>query len=128
MRLKHFQLAELNRIASHLVFIGSLANDLGAVTGMIYAFRDREKILDLFDLVCGARMTFHYIRVGGVSADLPPEFAAKCDAFLKIVPLDDVIAIVIASAPASPVSPFWPLMLLTYTHLAAEAAPATVQR
>ena len=78
--------AELNRIASHLVFIGSLANDLGAVTGMIYAFRDREKILDLFDLVCGARMTFHYIRVGGVSADLPPEFAAKCDAFLKIVP------------------------------------------
>ena len=78
--------AELNRIASHLVFIGSLANDLGAVTGMIYAFRDREKILDLFDLVCGARMTFHYIRVGGVSADLPPEFAAKCDEFLKIVP------------------------------------------
>lgn len=78
--------AELNRIASHLVFIGSLANDLGAVTGMIYAFRDREKILDLFDLVCGARMTFHYIRVGGVSADLPAGFTEKCEEFLKVLP------------------------------------------
>lgn len=79
-------MAELNRIASHLVFIGSLSIDLGASTGMLYTFRDREKVLDLFDLVCGARMTFHYIRVGGVSADLPPSFAAKCGAFLKALP------------------------------------------
>ena len=45
--------AELNRIASHHVFIGSLTNDLGSATGMIYAFRDREKILDLFNIICG---------------------------------------------------------------------------
>ena len=79
-------MAELNRIASHQVFIGSLANDLGASTGMLYTFRDREEILDLFDLVCGARMTFHYIRVGGVARDLPPEFAEKCRKFLDRVP------------------------------------------
>ena len=64
-------MAELNRMASHLVFIGSLAIDLGASTGMLYTFRDREDILDLFDLVCGARMTFHYIRIGGVHHDIP---------------------------------------------------------
>ncbi len=53
---------------------------------MLYTFRDREEILDLFDLVCGARMTFHYIRVGGVARDLPPEFAEKCRKFLDRVP------------------------------------------
>lgn len=78
--------AELNRIASHLVFIGSLSIDLGASTGMLYTFRDREKILDLFDLVCGARMTFHYIRVGGVAADLPDGFVERCYEFLEEVP------------------------------------------
>ena len=65
---------ELNRIASHHVFIGSLTNDLGSATGMIYAFRDREKILDLFNIICGARMTCHYIRIGGVIADAQDEF------------------------------------------------------
>ena len=79
-------MAELNRMASHLVFIGSLAIDLGASTGMLYTFRDREDILDLFDLVCGARMTFHYIRIGGVHHDLPAEFIPKCQAFLDKVP------------------------------------------
>ena len=79
-------MVELNRIASHLVFIGSLAIDLGASTGMLYTFRDREDILDLFDLVCGARMTFHYIRIGGVHHDIPAEFIPKCRAFLDKVP------------------------------------------
>jgi len=79
-------MAELNRIASHFVFIGSLAIDLGASTGMLYAFRDREDILDLFDMVCGARQTYHYIRIGGVVRDLPAGFAEKCYAFLQHLP------------------------------------------
>ena len=70
---------ELNRIASHHVFIGSLTNDLGSATGMIYAFRDREKILDLFNIICGARMTCHYIRIGGVIADAQDEFLQKTE-------------------------------------------------
>ncbi len=78
--------AELNRIASHLIFIGTLMIDLGAATGMIYAFRDREKILDLFNIICGARMTFHYIRVGGVCADAQPEFIEETKKFLDYVP------------------------------------------
>ena len=79
-------MAELNRIASHLVFMGTLAIDLGASTGMLYTFRDREDILDLFNIVCGARMTFHYIRIGGVAADVQPEFIEKAYAFLDKVP------------------------------------------
>ncbi len=78
--------AELNRIASHLIFIGTLMIDLGAATGMIYAFRDREKILDLFNIICGARMTFHYIRIGGVAADAQPEFLEGARKFLDYVP------------------------------------------
>lgn len=78
--------AELNRIASHLIFIGTLAIDLGASTGMIYAFRERERVLDLFDLVCGSRMTFHYIRIGGVAYDVQPEFVENTYAFLERVP------------------------------------------
>lgn len=77
---------ELNRIASHHVFIGSLTNDLGSATGMIYAFRDREKILDLFNIICGARMTCHYIRIGGVAADAQDEFFKKTEEFINYVP------------------------------------------
>lgn len=79
-------MAELNRIASHLIFFGTISIDLGASTGMIYAFRDRERILDLFDMVCGSRMTFHYIRIGGVSEDVPPEFIPAVQAFLADFP------------------------------------------
>ena len=78
--------AELNRIASHLIFIGTLAIDLGAATGMLYAFRDREKVLDLFNIICGARMTFHYIRIGGVAADAQPTFLTGVQNFLNYVP------------------------------------------
>lgn len=79
-------MVELNRIASHLIFMGSLAIDLGASTGMMFGFRDRERILDLFDMACGARMTYSYIRFGGVSADLPPEFIPALQCFLADFP------------------------------------------
>jgi NADH-quinone oxidoreductase subunit D len=79
-------MAELNRIASHFVCIGSLAIDLGAVTGMIFAFRGRERVLDLFDLICGSRMTYNYIRIGGVMADTTPEFMAALDTFIEDFP------------------------------------------
>ena len=78
--------AELNRIASHQVFIGSLLIDLGAATGMIYAFRDREKVLDLFNIICGARMTCHYIRIGGVIKDAQDEFLKETQKFVDYVP------------------------------------------
>lgn len=79
-------MAELNRINSHLVGIGSLANDLGASTGMLYCFRDREYILDVFNEVCGARQTFHYIRIGGVSGEFTDKARALTERFLERVP------------------------------------------
>lgn len=79
-------MAELNRIASHMIFVGSLAVDLGATTGMIYPFRDRERILDIFNEVCGARMTFSYIRIGGVRADLSEKVISMINAFLRDLP------------------------------------------
>lgn len=79
-------MTELNRIASHLIFMGSLAIDLGASTGMMFGFRDRERILDLFDLACGARQTYTYIRFGGVSEDIPPEFIPALQRFLADFP------------------------------------------
>ncbi len=78
--------AELNRIASHLIFIGTLLNDLGAATAFVYAFRDREKVLDLFDLLCGARMSTSYIRIGGVAFDATDTFIKKTQEFLDYVP------------------------------------------
>ena len=74
---------ELQRIASHLVFYGSMALDLGATTPFLYAFREREDILDIFEELCGARMTYNYFRPGGVSRDLPKDFHAKVTAFIK---------------------------------------------
>jgi len=79
-------MTELNRIASHLLFMSSLAIDLGATTGMIYGFRDREHILDLFDMVCGARLTYNYIRIGGVMADIPAQFISQTQKFLEDFP------------------------------------------
>ena len=79
-------MAELNRIASHMLFIGATALDFGGATGMMFAFRDRERILDLFNLVCGARLTFSYVRIGGVMADVTPEFAGLLSQFLADLP------------------------------------------
>ncbi len=74
---------ELNRIASHLIWLATFALDLGAITPFLYCFREREKVLDLLEMVCGQRMTFNYMRFGGVSRDLPPEFAPKAKEFVE---------------------------------------------
>ena len=70
-------LCELNRIASHLLFIGTFAIDLGAMTPIMYCFRERERIQNLFEHVTGARMMHNYLRIGGVKEDVPSDFAAR---------------------------------------------------
>lgn len=74
--------AELNRIASHLISFGTYGLDMGAFTPFLYALREREYILDLFEQLCGARLTLSYINVGGVTWDLPPLFLEKVTEFL----------------------------------------------
>ncbi len=74
--------AELNRIASHLVMFGTYGLDMGAFTPFLYAFREREYILDLFESACGARLTYSYITIGGVTQDLPDRFIDVCEEFL----------------------------------------------
>lgn len=78
--------AELQRIASHLVWLGSLGNDFGATTVLLYALREREHILDLFEALTGARLTYSFMRIGGVRNDLPAGFARKTREFLKLMP------------------------------------------
>ena len=73
---------ELNRIASHLVAVGTMAMDIGAVTPFPYALRERESINDLLEALCGARLTYNYHRIGGVSFDLPPDWTPLCRAWL----------------------------------------------
>ena len=75
-------IAELGRVASHLVGMGTYGLDLGSFSPFLYAFREREKILDLFEEVCGARLTYSYITPGGVTGDLPSGWTEKCVAFL----------------------------------------------
>lgn len=79
-------MAELNRIASHFIFIGSAAVDIGATTMMIYPWRDRERLLDIFNEICGARMTFTYIRIGGVKCDITPKISDMIYKFLDDLP------------------------------------------
>ena len=73
---------ELNRVASHLVGMGAYGLDLGSFSPFLYAFREREQILDLFEDVCGARLTYSYVTVGGVHDDLPDGWVARCRRFL----------------------------------------------
>ncbi len=73
---------ELSRCASHLVWLGTYGLDVGATTPMLYCFRDREEILDLFEELCGSRMNHNYYRVGGVLYDLPPGWLGKLSRFL----------------------------------------------
>lgn len=75
-------ICELNRIASHLIAAGTYALDLGNFTPFMYGFREREKILNLFEAVCGARLTYSYITIGGVMIDLPEGWIEACEAFL----------------------------------------------
>ena len=78
-------LAELNRLASHLLFLGTYAIDLGGMTPIMYGFRERERIQNLFESVTGARMMHNFIRIGGVKEDVPPGFAPRVRALLDDV-------------------------------------------
>ncbi|RMG81117.1 MAG: NADH-quinone oxidoreductase subunit D [Chloroflexi bacterium] len=77
---------ELSRIASHLVWLGTHALDMGAMSVFLYAFRERERILAMFESISGQRMMGSYIRPGGVWRDLTPEFFDMLDAFLDFFP------------------------------------------
>jgi len=74
---------EMARIASHLVSVGSMAMDVGALTVLLWTFREREKVLDIFDVLCGARFTTSYARIGGLQQDWSPQCTAMLEAFLQ---------------------------------------------
>lgn len=73
---------ELNRIASHLLWWGAFGMDVGAMSLFLYCFREREKILDLLEMICGARLTYSFMRIGGVGYDLPPGWEKRCSTAL----------------------------------------------
>src|SRR5204863_932642 len=77
---------ELNRIMSHLVWLGTSALDLGAISMFWYCFRERETILDLFEMTSGQRMHTRYFQVGGVIEDIPRGFEQKLRAFIDAMP------------------------------------------
>src|SRR5262245_20240093 len=79
-------LTELTRISAHCVWLGTHALDIGAMTVFFYCFREREKVLSIYDQVCGARMTASYFRVGGLSADIPDGFIDRCQKFVDEMP------------------------------------------
>ncbi len=80
-------MAELQRLGNHLVAAGSFLNDCGAYfTPFLYMFREREKIVDLFEMVSGQRLLYSYMRIGGVSQDIPDEFLPALRKFLDMMP------------------------------------------
>ncbi len=78
-------LAELQRIASHCLWLGTHAMDIGAMTVLLYAFREREFVLDLFEEFCGARLTYNSMRIGGLPLDIPPGWDKKVLAFCDLM-------------------------------------------
>lgn len=76
-------MCEMNRVASHLLFFGTYGIDLGAYTPFLYAFREREMILDLFEMICGARLTYNYIRLGGVMTDASEDWLKRTKEFVE---------------------------------------------
>jgi len=89
-KAKHLRviIAEMGRIASHLVGMGAYGLDLGSFSPFLYAFRERERILDLFEKACGARLTYSYLTVGGATHDLPRGWLQECSAFLdQLLPI-----------------------------------------
>jgi NADH-quinone oxidoreductase subunit D len=78
-------LCELNRIHSHLVWLGTAALELGAISMFWYCFRERDAILDLFELVTGARMHTRYFQAGGLAEDIPPGFFTECRRFADVM-------------------------------------------
>jgi len=98
-RAEHLRVivAELNRIASHLIALGTYGLDMGAFTPFLYVFRERELILDLFEEICGARLLYNYIWVGGVAYDAPDGWREKvlgfCDIFdTKVKEYNDILS------------------------------------
>lgn len=79
-------MAELTRLESHLVWIACHALDIGAMTVFIYAFRERETVMEIYELISGARMTSNFFRVGGLSQDVPDEFVKKVSDFIDVMP------------------------------------------
>jgi NADH-quinone oxidoreductase subunit D len=79
-------LAELTRINNHLVWLGTQALDLGAMSAFLYCFREREVLLDLFEMMSGARLMTSYIRPGGLMADLPAGWTELADSFIRAFP------------------------------------------
>jgi NADH-quinone oxidoreductase subunit D len=79
-------IGELTRICSHLFWLGTHAHDLGAMTPIFYALREREEIMNLFEMVAGGRLTPSYFRIGGLAADLPAGFEEKVRAFIRGFP------------------------------------------
>lgn len=98
-RVEHIRVivAEMQRIASHLLGIGAFGLDLGAFTPFLYLFTEREKILDIFEKISGARLLYNYMAVGGLMRDVHPEFKADVSDFVKtfrpkIKELDDLLS------------------------------------
>ena len=79
-------MAELTRLSGHLVWLGTHALDIGAMTVCMYTLRERELILDLSEMVTGARQTVSYVRIGGLRNDVPRDFIDKCREFTEIFP------------------------------------------
>ncbi len=79
-------LTELNRIASHLVYIATTGMELGAVSVMLYGFRERERILEIFEMITGLRMNHAFIRIGGLAMDLPEGADGLIRDFLEVMP------------------------------------------
>ncbi|HEX9746041.1 MAG TPA: NADH-quinone oxidoreductase subunit D [bacterium] len=77
---------ELQRLASHLFWLGTFANDLGSTTMLMYCTREREKIIDIFEMQCGSRLTYHYIRIGGVMRDWDDRMQSATRALMKEMP------------------------------------------
>ena len=77
---------ELNRISSHLLWLATTGLELGAISIMLYGLRERERILEIFEMVTGLRMNMAYVRPGGVSQDVPDDAIGKIREFLKIMP------------------------------------------
>jgi len=88
-------LAELSRISDHLLCVGFQALDLGAFTVFLYTFRERERLYEIFEAVCGSRLTTSYTRVGGLMRDVPDDFEAMVGHFCKTFPktLDEIEAL-----------------------------------
>ncbi|PYR93723.1 MAG: NADH-quinone oxidoreductase subunit D [Acidobacteria bacterium] len=87
-RVRHIRvlIAELQRISSHLVWLGTHALEIGAVSVMMYCFRERELLLNVNEMLAGFRMFPSYLRIGGLREDLPPDFHETVDAFLERFP------------------------------------------